>query len=190
MALGEINVIGDVTQTLSDLLTELDVTLDSPASLQGPANDDSFARLNLYLYQVLEDEFSKNRPWPTRNSGELSYPPLALDLFYLLTPYASDALSAHQVLSHAMKVLHENSIIRGDQLAESLRLTVDQLSIVLCPMQLEELTRIWNSLQTPYRLSVVYEVRVVLLESDIERDAARVLAKIELHQPDRSGGAP
>jgi len=182
MALGEINVIGDVTQTLSDLLADLDVTLDSPASLQGPSNDDSFARLNLYLYQVLEDEFSKNQPWPTRPTGQLNYPPLALNLFYLLTPYASDVLSAHEVLSHAMKVLHENSIIRGSQMAESLRLTVDQLAIVLCPMQLEDLTRVWNSLQTPYRLSVVYEVRVVLIESDVERDASRVLTKTELHQ--------
>ncbi len=182
MAIGEINIIGDVTQTLSGLLADLDVTLDSPASLQGPGNDDSFARLNLYLYQVLENEFSKNRPWPTLPSGELRYPPLALDLYYLLTPYASDTSSAHHVLSHAMKVLHENSIISGGQLAESLRLTVEQLAIVLCPMQLEELTRIWNSLQTPYRLSVVYEVRIVLLESDIERDASRVLTKIDLHQ--------
>lgn len=190
MALGDINIIGDVTQTLSDLLVDLDVTLDSPASLQGPANDDSFARVNLYLYQVLENEFSKNQPWLTRPTGELNYPPLALDLFYLLTPYASDTLSAHQVLSHAMKVLYENSIVRGSQLAESLRLSVEQLAIVLCPMQLEELTRIWNSLQTPYRLSVVYEVRIVLVESDIEREASRVLTKLDLHRQIVPGGAP
>jgi hypothetical protein len=190
MALGEINVIGDVTQTLSDLLVDLDVTLDSPASLQGPANNDNFARLNLYLYQVLEDEFSKNQAWPTRPTGELNYPPLALNLFYLVTPYASDVMSAHQVLSHAMKVLHENSIISGSQMAESLRLTVDQLAVVLCPMQLEELTRIWNSLQTPYRLSVVYEARVVLIESDIERDASRVLSKVELHHENGTESSP
>lgn len=190
MALGDSNIIGDVTQTLSELLVDLDVTLDSPASLQGPANDDSFARVNLYLYQVLENEFSKNQPWPTRPTGELNYPPLTLDLFYLLTPYASDVMSAHQVLSHAMKVLHENSIISGSQMASSLRQSIEQLSIVLCPMQLEELTRIWNALQTSYRLSVVYEVRIVLVESDIERDASRVLTKLDLHQEIRSGGTP
>lgn len=190
MALGETNIIGDVTQTLSDLLSDLDVTLDSPASLQGPGGNDSFARLNLYLYQVLEDEFSKNQSWPTLPSGQLNYPPLALDLFYLLTPYASDAISAHHVLSHAMKILHENSIIRGSQMAESLRLSMEQLSIILCPMQLEELTRIWNSLQTPYRLSVIYEVRIVLVESDIVRDAARVLTKMDLHQQIEPEGAP
>lgn len=188
MALGEINIIGDVTQTLSALLDDLDVTLDSPASLQGPANDDNFSRLNLYLYQVLENEFAKNQRWPTRPTGELNYPPLALDLFYLLTPYASDTLSAHHVLSHTMKVLHENSIINGSQMAESLRLSVEQLAIVLCPMQLEELTRIWNSLQAPYRLSVVYEVRIVLVESDIERDALRVLTKLDLHHELEPGG--
>jgi hypothetical protein len=188
VALGETNIIGDVTQTLSTLLADLDVTLDSPASLHGPGNDDGFARLNLYLYQVLENEFLKNQPWPARPTGELNYPPLALDLFYLLTPYASDTLTAHHVLSHAMKVLYENSIIKGSQLAESLRLSIDQLAIVLCPMQIEELTRIWNALQSPYRLSVVYEVRIVLVESDIQREASRVLTKVELHQQAGAGG--
>lgn len=182
MALSETNIIGDVTQTLSDLLVDLDVTFDSPASLQGPAGEDSFARVNLFLYRVRENEFSKNQSWPTRATGEIRYPPLALDLFYLLTPYASDTISAHHVLSHAMTVLHENAIISGSQMAESLRLSLDQLAIVLSSMPLEELTRIWNSLQTPYRLSVAYEVRILLLESEIERQPARVLTKLDLHR--------
>ena len=134
---------------------------------------ESFSRVNLYLYQVNENPFVKNQPRKTRIDGSREYPPLSLNLYYLLTPYASDAISAQQVLTHAMQLLYVNAIVSGDQLADSLRLTSEELRINLRQMSLEELTRVWNSLQTPYRLSVAYEVRVVLIESMIRARPAR-----------------
>ena len=80
-----------------------------------------------------------------------------------------------------MQCLHDNSILSGSQLTEALQLVVQQLAVVLCPLELEELTRIWNALQTPYRLSVGYEVRIALLESQIERETARVETKIDVY---------
>jgi Pvc16 N-terminal domain len=80
-----------------------------------------------------------------------------------------------------MRIFYDNSIIRDAQLPESLRPIVDQLAIVLVPLELEDLTRIWNALQTPYRLSVVYEVRIVLIESTITTTPSRVTAKINLY---------
>lgn len=179
MALGDLNIIGDVTQTLKELLSQLDVTLDSPANLQ-TAGEDGFAKLNLYLYQVLENPFSKNQEWSNDTEGGRVYPPLAVDLYYLLTPYASDAVSSHQVLCHAMLTLHENAILRGPQLKPDLRLAVDQLAVVLCPLKLEELTRIWNALQKAYRLSVAYQVRIVLLESQRTETPQRVVTKVDV----------
>lgn len=178
--LGDLNIIGDVTDSLVDLLVDFDVTLDSPANLT-TGGEGQFARVNLFLYQVVENAFAKNQNKLTQNNGEQRYPPLALNLLYLLTPYASDPLSAQRVLSHAMRVFYDHSIIRSAELAESLRLTVAQLAIVLVPLPLEDLTRIWNSLQTPYRLSVSYEVRVVLIESEIVTAPARVETRLNLY---------
>lgn len=178
MALGDSNIIGDVTDTLVKLLADLDVSLVSPAELKGAEN---YKKINLYLYQVLENAYSKNQPWLTDNSGKKQYPPLSLNLYYLLTPYASDAQSAHEVLSHAMRIFYENSILKGNALDGSLRSIIEQLSLVLCPMKLEELTRIWNALQSPYRLSVCYEVRIVLIESEIVEDYRRVEKKINIY---------
>jgi len=56
-------------------------------------------------------------------------------------------------------------------------------------MKLEELTRVWNALQKPYRLSVCYEVRVVLLDTTLERTPARVLTKTEQYVQ-IGGGTP
>jgi Pvc16 N-terminal domain len=181
MALGDSNIIGDVTQTLQNLLGDLDVTLDSPATLPTGGEAD-FRRLNLFLYQVLENPFAKNQPWGSPSSTVQAYPALALNLFYMLTPYARDTISAHQVLTHAMGILHDNSIVTGATLFGSLPVAVEQLAIVLCPMTLEELTRIWNALQSPYRLSVCYEVRIALLQSDIRRDVTRVSIKTDVFQ--------
>jgi hypothetical protein len=181
VALGDTNIIGDVTQALKSLLTGLDVTFDSPATLP-TAGEADFKKLNLFLYQVLEDPHAKNQLWKSTSSTEQQYPPLAINLFYMLTPYASDAISAHQVLSHALGLLHDHSILSGAQLSSSLAASVEQLAIVLCPMTLEELTRIWNALQSPYRLSVCYEVRIALIESEIRTGMSRVTEKIDVFQ--------
>ncbi len=184
MHLGDLNTIGDATQTRSDLLQDegLVVTLDSPASLPTSSNGgDGFAAVNLFLYQVSENPYTKNQPWVTRPDAVQVYPPLALNLYYLLTPYASDPLSAHRVLTHAMQLFYVNATLTGAELADSLRLSVERLTINLCQMSLEELTRIWNALQTPYRLSVSYEVRIVLIESMLENRPVRVETAIHVH---------
>jgi hypothetical protein len=179
MALGDTDIIGDVTRTLQTLLTELDVTLESPATLQTGGEMD-FKKLNLFLYQVLENPFAKNQPWLTLSATRQQYPPLALNLHYMLTPYAKDMLSAHQALSHAMRIFHDNAIVSGPQLLGSLSVAVEQLVIALCPLTLEDLTRIWNALQSPYRLSVCYEVRIALIDSEIREDITRVETKIDV----------
>jgi hypothetical protein len=177
MGLGDTTVIADVTEMLSSLLTDLVVTQDSPAELKD--SDNAHAKINLYLYQVLENPYSKNQTYVTSPSShdQQSYPPLAVNLYYLLTPYASDAKSAHSVLGHAMRLFHDNSIIEKVQLPAPLRLILEQLSISLCPMKLEELTRIWNSLQRPYRLSIAYEVKILLIRSETQRTIRRVEEK-------------
>jgi hypothetical protein len=182
MALGDTNIIGDVTQTLKGLLTGLDVTLESPATLPTSGEAD-YKKLNLFLYQVLENQFAKNQPWLSPSPAVEEYPPLALDLYYMLTPYARDMISAHQVLNHAMALLHDNSIVSGTQLAGALATAVEQLAIVMCPVTLEELTRIWNALQSPYRLSVCYQARIALIRSDIRHKVSRVSEKIDVFQP-------
>lgn len=181
MALGDLSVISDVTETMSNLLTGLDVTLDSPADLKNGAG--SFEKINLYLYQVLEHAFTKNQPPFPLDDGTLQYPPLTLRLYYLLTPYASDPVSAHKVLGHAMRTFYDHAIVSGAGLTEPLRLVVDKLCIVLLSTKLEDLTRIWNALQTPYRLSVCYEVRVVPIESTLTEETVRTRIRTTVYTP-------
>lgn len=144
---------------------------------------DSANRLSLWLHQVNENEFVKNRPMLRANNNgqnggkqQLKFPPLALNLFYLVTPFApqGDPESEHLLLGATMQALYDNSIVflqdrtQGAEIGEEIRIILSRLS-------LEELTRIWEALREPYRLSVCYEVRVTQIDSRRLPDRARII---------------
>jgi len=145
-------------------------------------------KLSVWLYQITENEYLKNQPMmrhPARvanGNGQqglperLQYPPLALNLFYLITPFASqdgdDGRADHRLLSKTMEVLYDNAIIVVRDEAEDI---AEELRIILCRLTLEELTRIWEALREPYRLSVCYQVRVARIDSQRMPETARVI---------------
>jgi hypothetical protein len=176
--------IGDVTQTLEELLVAhqrphglFEVSLLSPAEETVEAG--MTPRVNLYLYQVLENRTAKNQDWSAVGSGALRYPPLTLDLNYVLTPYADNRVDEHRVLGEAMRVLYDHALLTAADLHGSLGRSIEDLKVDLSALSLEELTRIWFSFSQPYRLSVPYTVRIVFIESSIERPARRVTEKVE-----------
>jgi hypothetical protein len=144
---------------------------------------DSANRLSLWLHQVTENEFVKNQPMLRgngRNEHELlQFPPLALNLFYLVTPFTptGDPEAKHLLLGKTMQVLYDNAIVflrdttPGEEVAEELR-------IILCRLNLEELTRVWDALREPYRLSACYQVRVSRINAQRIPGHARVIDRI------------
>ena len=53
----------------------------------------------------------------------------------------------------------------------------EELRIVFCRLSLEELTRVWEALREPYRLSICYEVRVTRVDSLRTQQHARVVER-------------
>ena len=107
-------------------------------------------------------------------------PALGLDLFYLLTPLgvrpddASFQLGddAHTMLGMAMLTLQENPILNdvhipgfdADTVLPPFLLdSYERIKVTLMPTNLEELSKIWATINQPYRLSVAYEVSLVQL---------------------------
>ena len=124
---------------------------------------DPSKHLSLWLYRITENEFMKNLPAPAEPNRRQSRPsPLALDLSYLVTPFASSGENDQVLLGKTMQVLHDNGSI---YVRDQLNLVVDEVRVVFCRLPLEEVTRIWEALQEPYRLSVCYLVRVIRIDS-------------------------
>jgi hypothetical protein len=134
---------------------------------------DSANRLSLWLYQITENEFVKNAPPVRANGAEATRPtPLALNLFYLITPFGPTGEADHVILGKTMQTFYDNAtVILRDQVSD----IAEELRIVFCRVTLEELTRVWESLREPYRLSVCYQARVVRIDSQKTMGSARVL---------------
>lgn len=151
-------------------------------------------RLSLWLYQLTENEFVKNQaPVRANGSGALNYSPLAVNLNYLITPFAQVANGErsgrdedHMVLGKIMQVFHDNSIIFVRDTVNDIH---EELRIIFKRMTLEELTRVWEALREPYRLSVCYEVRVTRVESSRIQHNARVVEREAEHGELSTGAA-
>ena len=148
------------------------IVLSNPTDVQrDPAN-----RLSLWLYQITENEYVKNQ-LPTRSTADnrMQMPPLALNLFYLVTPFAGPAEADQLLLGKIMQVLYDNAIVTVRNVPDH---DFEELRIVLCRLTLEELTRIWEALREPYRLSVCYQIRVTHVDSERDLARARVIDRI------------
>ncbi len=157
------------------------IVLSNPAQPTGPGAQ---RRLSLWLYQVMPNEHLRNADPVVHRTGrdETAFqPPLPLNLLYLLTPSAqatsSDdgSLNDQRILGRAMQVFHDQSILsmRGPEPTYRAR----ELRISLAPRTIEELAKVWEAMQQPYRLSVCYEVRVVDIESRRPLAAGKVLER-------------
>ena len=200
--------IAAVSRTLRTLLldrmvTGADVTLAPPdVAVEGMTG----ARVNLYLYEVLENAGLKNQEIPgTGHPGTYGRPPLSLNLRYLLTSYSenetgSDAdINAQTILGDAMRVLHEfshridtltitNPIAGpvGDEVLDDvLADEFERVKVTLHPASLDDLSKIWSALpDSNFRRSVMYEVTVVQIQTTETRprprpvETRRILASV------------
>ncbi|MCW5983256.1 MAG: DUF4255 domain-containing protein [Bryobacteraceae bacterium] len=147
-----------------------------------PDQDAEGKRVNLFLYQVTECPYLKNQDLPgAAGAGEYGHPPVVLDLHYLLTAYAEsdegDQIEAHQIMGDAMRALHDHPYLVGDILDPSLEDAVEPAKITLEPLTVEDVTKVWVALNTPYRLSVGYKATVVQIQSRIQRSAPGLIGE-------------
>jgi hypothetical protein len=142
---------------------------------------DSSNRLSLWMYQVSENEFVKNQPAPRRNGHNSQLEtPFALNLNYLITPFAPSGEADHLLLGLTLQTLYENAILVLQRPADAI---FEELRLVFCRLTIEELTRIWEALREPYRLSVCYQVRVTHIDSLRTVEKARVLDSSTVYRP-------
>lgn len=177
-----------------DSLFDFQVTAQPPDRI---ATAGPFNRLNLFLYRVTPNPGWTNTRLPARSSsGErVDNPFLALDLHYLLSSMSSDDLNAEILLGYGMQVLHETPVLGRDTIRAALApggslsggilpTAFQQLSpadladqfeqIKISPYNtdLDEVTKIWTAMNTPMRMSALYQVTTVLIESRASRRSA------------------
>lgn len=171
----ELTLIDDVTELLKKLLIEnVDEFQNNPnsISLEPPSEKPPTQNgLSLFLYQVSENPFLKNQELLDTNTNMLQYPPLILDLFYIITPFSSaksNPKSVEQmILAKVMQTLYDNAILKGPVLGNSLLDSGNtELRIVLNTLPLEQLHHLWGTFSNiPYNLSISYVVTPLKIPS-------------------------
>jgi hypothetical protein len=146
--------------------------------LCSPAEKGDFV-VTVYLYSIEESGESRNNQMRSMGTGQLQYPPMAVYLDYLITAHStadlqSRMLDENRILGRVMQIFHDNAIIKGSLLQGCLAEKNEPVRISLKKINVDEMSRIWNFPNIPYKLSVVYRVGPVDLESTRTRSTRRV----------------
>lgn len=143
------------------------VSLRTPQEM----NEDATDGLSVFVYHVVVDDQSRNRPMRRISADELLPPPLPLRLRILFTPVVTsldpDTAPAveQEILGKVIQTWHSRPFLRGADLADELAGTDTQLAIRIETLDLESLSRIWDALEESFQLSVSYELSIVDIES-------------------------
>lgn len=180
------SVLLDKIIALDASLSDLDVTTQPP-DLARKGN--SKPQLNLFLYHTALNAGWRNTDLPNQvKPGERGLPPLALNLYYMITAYAREDSdnadpSSHRVFSAAMSVLHDYPILKKTDIVAALpdndlALQLERMRITPQPLSVDEIYKLWTAYQAPYRISAAYELTVALVDStQAARSAPPVLKR-------------
>ncbi len=147
-------------------------------------------QVNLFLHQVTLNSAWRNVDLPSVGADgatRLAAPPLALDLHYLLTAYASEDFEAEMLLGYGVQFIHENPVLPRSQIRSTLAalakqqsasplsallaasgIAADQIEMIkITPATLgrEEVAWLWTALKADYRPTFPFQVSTVLVQS-------------------------
>lgn len=187
--MSDYRAIADVGETLiellrdnmEDLVDRESIVLFSPGEIDSSDN----VRLSLFLYQVLENVHLRNQEMQVTDPDTLTFPPLTLELYYMLTSHVSSgvqdktarSLEEHTVLGRAVRVLYDHSVLKGSILKGNLNKN-EELHVMISSLSLEDLTKIWSTFPNkPFRPSICYVVTPVGIDSSREVGVQRVVSR-------------
>jgi len=141
------------------------VYLNTPDEMTGARTG-----LSVWLYRVARDEATLNRQPERISPTETRRVPLPVRLQYLVTPIThssnDNSLETEQViLGKVLQSFHDHPQLFGTDLRDDFSGTDAVVTLRMEMISLDELTRIWDALDTPYRTSISYEASVVDIDT-------------------------
>jgi hypothetical protein len=157
--------LSTITQLLIDKLN--DAILSSPqyvnqhfpfevsGLMPAVSRTDGTSVLSLYLLHVGRDPYWRNTPVQGSLAQLNQSQPLSLNLSYLLTSYSEKNWALEQLLiSIAFEYFHANPIYKSPTVEFTVTIEADTI---------EEMSRLWQAIAAPIRLSALFRVAVVFL---------------------------
>jgi hypothetical protein len=131
--------------------------------------------LNLYLFHVAENKDLRNQFWthaaisgqpPGLPKQPVAFEPLCLDLYFLLsTQSESSYQQEQQVMSIAVRAFHELPIVRLATPTPT-GVATSEVTLTMQTQSVDELSRLWQALSAPLRMTAQYRAGVALLQPE------------------------
>ena len=147
-----------------------------------PASDTT-VRVLIFLYRASINQH-------LRNAGRQTDPgarpvPLSVDLHYLFSVWAASAENEQLALAWTMRQLHDVPVLDSSILSRDAAWAPDDfIQIIPAEISIEEMMRLWDTLEPKYRLSLSYIARVVRIDGEPQPEHPPVVAtRVQLSVP-------
>lgn len=171
--------LDEITASIIEVIqNELDIYFPTATPKAEPQLLKKENGIGFYLFHVSENSHYKNYPAPGMDNPPVKFTPMALNLFYQLSPNwdhddeTKEALQEQLLMSIAMKALHDNAVLKTTSTGKNI-----DIKITLQTLTPSESVQYWAASESSVRLSAYYEVSVVFLEPEKTKSyASRVLS--------------
>ncbi len=145
----------------------------------GSPSDKSDYNVLVWLYDVRECGQLRSHTMITTDSSRQKYPPVYVDLFYMIMARSDGDISCrareeHYMLGKIIQVLNDYAVIRlpgADETEDGGALC----SVALQNLSIEDKMHIFSAPETGYRASLFYEAGPVAIKSAKERQVTRAV---------------
>jgi Pvc16 N-terminal domain len=132
--------------------------------------------VSLWLYRLTVNA-NRNQPPRVGRDGRRYRPPLPLDLHYVVTAWAGDAVKQQRLLGFAIRTLEDTPILPAGVLNQhgpepDVFRPDETVELVFESISVQDASYIWGVAQTKEQPSAMYVARMVEIESSVPLDDA------------------
>jgi hypothetical protein len=153
-----------ITNATDPQLAGVKIFLQSPKFLR----EEKEPGISLWLYRIQREPDTLNHPPERISASTLRRQPMPLTLHYLVCAVFEQPKDEQALLGKVVQLFHDQAIVRGAALKDALEGEDHELRLVFEALTLEELARVWEAIDEPYRISLSYSVQVVTIDSDLD----------------------
>ena len=126
--------------------------------------------ISLYLYRIAVNGARRNMPPITGPDGRRRRPPIPLDLHYVLSAWARDAIKQQRLLGWTIRMLEDVPILPTGLLNNygpepDIFQPGETVEVILESLTLQDLNNLWSATKTTPPLSVGYVARMIGISS-------------------------
>jgi hypothetical protein len=141
--------------------------------------------VSLYLYRITPSGEIRNYPPRISPDGRRYRPLLPINLHYILSSWARDAVKQQRLLGQAMRLLEDTPVIPAGILnqagpeADTFRPT-ETVDLIMESISIYDMGAIWDVSKPNVQPSIGYVARMIGLESQVElTDPANVQTRVQ-----------